>query len=377
MTAVPRTTKPGPDQANLKRIIRRLAEATSTEAPIVSAYLDVRPEAHGERPGERAELRIVRARLRAIGDTLEPHSPAGISFAADRQRIERHVQEEDYAGVDGVAVFACHHIGLWETVTANDGFGTSVSAGPTADLFGLAGLLDEIVSAVVAVVDTNTCRLFVTRRGTLEERPGPDEPPDEHRRHDEGGWSQARYQRHIDMQDKRFAREAAAAIERLVRRERAQHVILAGDERTIPVLENELTDAVGALVEFVTRLEMRSSRDEVRAEVLPVLAAIEEAEGLDAAERAVAGERSGGLGVTGIDATMAALEAGQVDQLVIDEAVALDPELRAELVRQAALTDAGVEIVHDHAGLARRDGVGATLRFRMDDDRVDGRLDHS
>jgi hypothetical protein len=179
------------------------------------------------------------------------------------------------------------------------------------------------------------------------------------------------------MQDKRFAKEAAAAIERLVQRERAQHVILAGDERTIPVLEDELSEVVRALVDHVTRLEIRSTGDEVRAEVLPVLAAIEDAEALDAADRAIAGERAGDLGVTGIDATMAALEAGQVDQLVIDEAARIDPDLRGELVRQAALTDAGVEIVHDHAGLARRDGVGATLRFRVGGDRAEGLPDHS
>ena len=365
MTAAPRITKLGPDQAGLKELMRRLAEATSTEAPIISAYVDVRPGAHGERPAERPEMRTVRARLRAIGDHLAPHSPAGLSFAADHQRIERFLGDEDFAGVDGVAIFACRHIGLWETVSAREALETSVSAGPTADLFGLAGLLDETVAVVVAVVDTNTCRLFVTRRGNLEERRGPDEPPEEHQRHDQGGWSQARYQRHVDMQDKRFAKEAAAAIERLVRRERAQHVILAGDERTIPVLDGELSEAVRPLVDYVARIAMRAPRDEVRDEILPVLAAIEEAEGMDAADRAIAGEQAGGMGVTGIDATMVALEAGQVDQLVIDDAAPIDPDLRAELVRQAALTDAGVEIVHEHPGLARREGVGATLRFRI------------
>ena len=69
--------------------------------------------------------------------------------------------------------------------------------------------------------------------------------------------------------------------------------------------------------------------------------------------------------MTGIDATMAALEAGQVDQLVIDESVSIDTDLRAELVRHATLTDASVEIVREHAGLARYEGVGATLRYRL------------
>ena len=365
MTSTPTTTKLGPDQARLKDLMRSLAEATSTEAPILSIYIDTRPEAHGERPGERQALTVLRARLNAIGDDLDEHTPARESFAADRKRIEDFIGGADLNETDGIAIFACDRIGLWEAIGSHVEFDTQVSSGPTADLFQLARMLDESVSAVVAVVDTNTCRLFVTRRGGLEERTGPDESPDEHRRHDVGGWSQARYQRHIDMQDKRFAGEAALAIARLVQRERAQHVLLAGDERITPILEGELSEPVKALVEHVARIEMRSGADEVREELAPILAAIEEAEGRDVADRAIAGSRAGDLGVTGIDATMTALEAGQVDELVIDETADIDDDLRAELIRQASLTDARVEVVRDHEGLRRHEGVGATLRFRL------------
>jgi hypothetical protein len=115
----------------------------------------------------------------------------------------------------------------------------------------------------------------------------------------------------------------------------------------------------------------------VREEVRPILAALQEAEGTSVADRAVAGRRAGDLGVTGMDATMAALEAGQVDELVIDETAEIDEDLRGELIRQAALTDARVEMVREHEGLLRHEGVGATLRFRIGDDRGEGRLDHS
>ena len=365
MSAIPKTTKPGPDQARLKGLMRRLAEATSTDAFILSIYVDVRPDAHGERPAERPELNVVRHRLRAIQATLKPHTAPRESFDADLARIETYLEDQDLAGADGLALFACSRIGLWEELRANEPFETQVAAGPTADLYQLARLLDDSVSAVVAVVDTNTCRLFVTRRGSLEELPGPDEPPDEHERHDQGGWSQARYQRHVDMQDKRFAKEAAAAIEALVEREKAQHVILAGDERAIPILEGELSEALRALVDQVIHLQMRSSTDEVRAEVVPILAALEDAEARELADVAIAEWLAGDLGVVGIDATMAALEIGQVDRLVIDETAGPDEEVRAELVRRAALTDASVEIVRDHAGLAQHEGVAATLRFRI------------
>jgi peptide chain release factor subunit 1 len=365
MTATPRTTRLGPDQADLKALIRRLAEATTSDALILSVYADIRPDAHGERPAERSELIAVRHRLRSIQATLEAHTPARESFDADLARIETYLESEDLAGAEGLALFACSGIGLWEELRAQEAFDTQIGASATADTFQLARLLDDSVSAVVAVVDTNTCRLFATRRGSLKELGGPDEPPDEHRRHDQGGWSQARYQRHIDMQDKRFAKEAAAAIEQLVRRERAQHLILAGDERVIPILEGELSEAARPLLDHVIHLPMRSSAQQVREEVLPILAALEESEGRELADTAIAEWLAGDLGVVGIAATMSALEMGQVDQLVIDETAGIPEEVRAELIRHAALTDASVEIVRDHAGLAQHEGVAATLRFRI------------
>ena len=40
MAATPTTTKLGPDQAQLRNLMRRLADATSTDAPILSVYVD-------------------------------------------------------------------------------------------------------------------------------------------------------------------------------------------------------------------------------------------------------------------------------------------------------------------------------------------------
>jgi peptide chain release factor subunit 1 len=356
------TTKLGPDQTRLHATFRALAEAASADAPILSVYIDVRPS--GEAPSWRTQLTVIRDRLREIRDTLEAHGPERDSFDADRGRIEGFIDGVDFGGVSGIAIFACGAIELWETVHAETAFETRVTAGPAADLFQLARLLADEVSAIVAIVDTNSCRLFVTRRGGLQQRGGPDEPPDEHRRHAQGGWSQARYQRHIDMQDRRFAKEAADAIVRLAREERAQHVILAGHERALTALNDVLPDSIRPLVDHIAHIDMRARAEEVREEVLPVLAAIRAAETEETADRLVAGVRAGELGVGGLERTKQALLAGQVDALVIDESADLDECVRADLVRQAALTDASIEVVNDHAGIRRLGGVGATLRWR-------------
>ena len=367
MSQIPVTSELSADQARLREVMRRTAEVESADAPVLSVYLDLRPEAQGEDPGRRNELVVVRDRLREVRRAYEPHTPAAASLEADSASLERYLDEEGdrLRSVEGLAAFACHAAGLWELVTAPVPFETQVSVGPTADLFQLAGLLDEARTAVVALVDTNTCRLFVTRRGSLVERSGPDEPTDEHRRHKQGGWSQARYQRHIDTQDRRFAAEAAEAIGRLVEGTRARHLLLGGDERALSVLEEELSPATRGLLQHVERISMHAGEDEVEAEVAPVLAALRVAAEEDAAQRAVAGWRAADLGTVGIDEVADALERGQVHELVLDDAADIDPTLRAELVRQAALTDAEVVTVSGYPLLRRLGGVAATLRYRL------------
>ena len=374
MTATPQTTKLGPDEAHIRDLVRRLAEIESPDAPVLSVYLDMRAEALqadatgapgvGD-PTRTPGLMVLRDRLREIAHTLPAHGSHAESLNADIDRIGDYVTTEEVRSAQGVAIFACSALGVWETLTAGVPFETHVSAGPTADLFQLARLLDDYESAVVALFDTNTARLFVMRRGHLAPGGSLDEPASEHKRHKQGGQSQARYQRHVDEQDERFAKELADRIERLVQREAAKHVVLIGEERAVSVLQSVLSKQVLALVDDVERLQVIATREEVEADVLPVLERAEADASADVADRVIEGVRAGQLGVAGLEATMKALEIGQVDELVIDDAAEIDEELRAELVRQAALTSARVEVVSGHAGLNRFGGVGATLRYRV------------
>ncbi len=374
MTGTPPTTKPGPDEARIGELLRRLAEIESADAFVLSVYLDARPEALKDAPtgapgvGDPTRtpgLMVLRDRLREIEDTIPAHGSHADSFRADVERVNAFVASEDARSAHGIPIFACSALDLWETVTAATPFETQVAAGPTADLFQLARLLDDFESAVVALFDTNTARFFVMRRGALTERGRLDEPVAEHKRHKQGGQSQARYQRHVDEQDERFAKELAEALDRLVQREAAKRVVLAGSDRSIAALKAVMPKHLLGRVDDVEHLQIIASRDRVEADVLPVLERAEEEGSRDVADRVIEGVRSGQLGVAGLERTMKALEIGQVDELVIDETSEIDEELRAELVRQAALTSARVEVVSGHSGLRRFGGVGATLRYRL------------
>ena len=80
-------SEPGPDERVLHQALRAVAEHEAGEAPILSVYLDARPTAHGERPGDRPQLIEVRDRLDQIIDEQPPHTTGRTSLERDRERI--------------------------------------------------------------------------------------------------------------------------------------------------------------------------------------------------------------------------------------------------------------------------------------------------
>lgn len=344
-----------------------LAPREPSEMPVLSVYLDMRPQATGENPSVRSGQIVLKDRLREIEKTLGPRGPALDSFRADVERIERYLDEEAAPSAQGIALFACHAEDLFTEVLAGVGFENQVTVGPLPDLFQLARLLDEHETAVVALVDSNTARLFVTRTGAFAEVGGPDDDSVHYRKRSTGGWSQARYQRHIDKHRAEFAQEAAAEIKRLVTREGATRLILAGDEVAITPLRAALSPEIAALIQGdPLRIDIRAPRDDVAAEVQPLLAQAEADDASAVGDRLVHGVRAGGLAVAGLTETRCALEYGQVDTLVLDPAAPIDEETRSSLIRQATITGAAVEFVERHPVLAELGGVGALLRYRLD-----------
>jgi peptide chain release factor subunit 1 len=62
-----------------------------------------------------------------------------------------------------------------------------------------------------------------------------------HGRHDQGGWSQARYERHIETMVDRHLRDVASVLDRCVRQLRGVRVVLAGPDETRAGFEEMLS----------------------------------------------------------------------------------------------------------------------------------------
>lgn len=217
---------------HVRDLLRKLANFDPGDALVLSVYLDMRP--HGDSPAIRPSQTMLTNRFREIEKTLLPRGAALDDFRSDVNRVQHFLDEHAGPWLQGAAIFACNSHQLFEVIETGVPFENQVALEPVPDLFQLARLVDEQETAVVALVDTNTTRLFVTRSGFLEEVGGPDDDSFGYRQRNTGGLNHKQYQRRVQNKREAFAREAATALEELVNQEDAKRVILAGDEVAIP-----------------------------------------------------------------------------------------------------------------------------------------------
>src|SRR5262245_2032674 len=185
-----------------------LASFDPGPVPVLSLYLDLRPDQHGR---DRFDP-FLRKELDERVATYPAGGPERESLARDASRIREYVQDVDRS-LNGLAIFACSSGGLFEglrlAAAPVDGHRLYVSTQP--HLYPIAKLLDEYPRYVALVADTNQARIFVFAANALERQDRVEGVKT--RRHKMGGWSQARYQRHIDNYHVQHAKEVVDTLE--------------------------------------------------------------------------------------------------------------------------------------------------------------------
>ena len=374
---------------SLSEVLDRLASFEPTNLPVISLYLNTQPDQHGRANFGAFVRKEFRARLR----TYPLRSPEHQSFERDTERIARYLSEELRPSANGLAIFAC--------AGANDLFEAVQLDAPIDEhrlyvyhqphLYPLARLYDQYRRYAVLIVDTNAARLFVFGFGEqLDEEQVQNVKVS---RTSVGGWSQARYQRHIENYHLHHAKEVVEALERTVRADNVQQIVLGGDEVIIPTLLDKLPPHLSNRVIDVLRLDIKTPEHEI---LRATLEAMREKDARDDAEkvgRLLDEYRASGLAVVGVHDTLAALANGQVDELFLSASLEevhddeeevgrtlvpgapegghdASPETRTvlladELVTRARQSGARVNFIEDASLLNAVGGVAATLRFRL------------
>ena len=254
-------------------LVRDLAAREVGAGCAVSLYLNLDPRETLNRGDVQTRLNSLldqASRSEAIG--ADAPGEARQALRADLDRIRRYVDSELVReGAHGLAVFASSLDGLWQPLELVDAVDDEVHVARRLALAPLAALAGRGSGALVVVAGREAGRFYSLRGGRLEEI--TDLSTETPGRHDQGGWSQARFQRHIDELAAGHLRAVAEEIDRRVRRAGGEvDVVVVAPEESRAELAGYLTqDAEHALAGWALA-EAHAGPTDLQAVVEPVLA---------------------------------------------------------------------------------------------------------
>jgi peptide chain release factor subunit 1 len=371
--------------------LRELSAFRAEHGCAISLYLDLDPSSvptAGETATRVRSLLDAAAKSHgAARATLAHEAKAGLR--ADFERLAQYFESEfDRDGARGLAVFAAGLDNVWsvlplpwpvpDTARVADDF----LLGPLVPLIGRGN------GALVAVVGRERGRLLALRSGRLEQV--ADRTEETPGRHDQGGWSQARFQRHLDNLDLEHYKVVAEELERHFRRlGRPRIVVVCGDETRAEFADTLSTEVADAIIGW-TNAEAHASDAELSHVVSPWIDEWRARRESEAVERWREETAKGARGAAGWADTLEAASDGRVD-LLLHDATAAREAYRCPMCGRGSLDaatcpldgttmelrddglDLAVRLTLAHGGdlltVERRqdldpvDGIGAILRF--------------
>ncbi|MGH9457797.1 MAG: Vms1/Ankzf1 family peptidyl-tRNA hydrolase [Thermoanaerobaculia bacterium] len=369
----------------LESSLRDLAQH-QTSGPFLSLYLDTNRNDEAQKDRIRVFLKNEKNRIR---EDLEGN---GNDTAIERgiRQIESYVEHDLQPETRGVAIFACPTEDIFIPLQLPVAVRPELSIGVRPHLRQLAAIRQRNPRVALAMVDAKYARLFALEFGRILSEIDLSDP-DMPRRHDQGGWSQANMQRHVQDHIDRHHKEVADLVTRMADKAEFERFILSGQERNLANFRSFLPKRVEERVIGILHLDIRSGEEDV----------------VDACRRIVEGDQllrlrerlaqleeasqSGGRGALGFAGVVDAVNQRRLARLVIGEnasargwrctscgtlgeaipvgcpacgeAVAT-VELVEEFIAAAQRDDAEVDFVPAGATLIDESGgVGALLRF--------------
>jgi peptide chain release factor subunit 1 len=369
-------------------LLRELASFRAEKGCATSLYLNLDPS---EVPTERDAQSRMNALLSSAEktDRKDLTHEQRLALQADFERIANWFDNEfERDGAQAVAVFAAGLDNFWSTLALPEPARDRYKIGHELFLAPLVPVVARADGTIVAVVGREQGQIYRLQAGRLQEIVDLfDEQPGQH---DQGGWSQGRYQRHIEKLVHEHLKEVAEVLDRSRRRLQVPRIVLVGSEE----MRSEFTDALSAeardAVVGWAPAEAHAGPAQLLEAVTPVL---EEAEAKDEAEvlerwREEAGRNA--RASAGWEQTLEAASDGRVELLLFEDGVD-HSAFRCPACGRAAIkggscpldgtrleeTDAGLDLaVHQtltHGGavwairhqqdLTPVEGIGALLRY--------------
>ena len=306
----------------------------------------------------------------------------------DIERVRETLTSSDIAGngTRAVAVYACGEVDLLEVVRLPRPVDFAVVLDRSPYLEPLVADADEEQWAVL-LANRRNARIFLGDGGGFEETDRIED--DVHSQHDQGGWSQARYQRGVEKEkDDHLVHAAEVAFSRY-KDPGFDCLLLGAPDELVNDLKQKLHPYLRERIAGRLQLDVEnSSLDDVRRAAGAAMEEWRRRTEREALDRLVEGVGRGGRGAAGLAAVLQALNEARVEILLIADGFrspgGRDPETGmlhpgdqgpdggalehceniVELAVEKAIEQSAkvLKVLH-HDDLGPLGGIGAVLRY--------------
>ncbi len=369
--------------------LEQLSKYHNPDYPVTSFYLNI----DKGRPDEaKVEVRLKNV-LAQIEEQRDRWTKAQMeSVERDVERIRAFVRDQRVRGGQGVVAFACSADNFWQAYAFPRRVGNHVHLDHQPYVKPLFSILTYYEPVCTVLVGKRKARVFVTRGDQIEEP--SDVLTEIPKRHDQGGWAQARLQRRHNEAVTHHLKTTADRIFDLYQRIKFDKLLVAGTEELVSQFEEYLHPYLRERLVGTFPLGMTAGTKMVHEHTRRVVDELVQKEALELVERVESESGAQGLGVVALPGTLRAVQQGQVHILLVTEGFAesgkrcrqcghltvreqemcsycggeLAPVM--DIVQAVAdqAFDQGCEVrfLDGQAGerLAKLGGIGALLRFR-------------
>jgi len=322
--------------------LERISRLDTRGHRVLSLYVDLDPGRFPTPATRDAQL----------GSLLDEARREAGEFEAERLRAWLDANPTVRRGARGLALFACAQAGVFEAVRLHSPVEPLVVVDTVPWLEPLAALISP-GDWGVAIVGRRSARLFRGGPGGLNEFATLED--DLHRRHAQGGWAQARFQRGIEEQ---VAAHVRGVIDRLLRAHLPRpfaHLVIVCSSELRPVVRHSLHGGLAELPVIMVDADLAGAATaEIAAVVAPLIERVErdgERELIARVEEALAT----GAAAAGLDDVLAMLEQQRVATLVIGDRLQLRAWCCPTCLRLSAGAAGACPL--DGAGLSEVDAV--------------------
>jgi peptide chain release factor subunit 1 len=365
--------------------IRELLDRPASPLPVTSVYLNTDGSRYPRPVDYESRLENLLRDVRRAADGLDHDAACAVRRDADT--ISRWVRNSfQRKGVRGLGLFSSNGE-IFEQLEVAMGVRNIARVSDRPYVVPLQALLGRHHHIALAIVERDKARIFRYQLGQIEEH--IDITSDVHRQHEQGGWSQARFQRGIEHEVLLHMKDVSDILLRVHEEQPVDALVVAGPTSEAKEFIRKLHPYLAKVLHGdPISLPLSADTDQLLAPVRAVEQELVSARRRELLARLEAGKGQGEHVARGIRHVVEAINAKRVDTLFVVEgagepgwksasgALALHEheataygtpvtpvdDLIDEIIEQALLSGASIELFRDGSRLEGH-AVAALLRF--------------